>query len=155
MKNKLAKIILLESRRNLGKCGEVVFVKRGHFKNCLAPMGIATFYSKEVHEKMQSNAAQRMETQRVKHKAIIDALGEPSIHIQTNASAVGVLFGSISTTYLQKLVGEKYNVRVPKSSFILRDKIRTTGEYVVKIVLGLDVVDLRVVIESASERVGF
>jgi large subunit ribosomal protein L9 len=152
MKNKLTKIILLENLRNWGKYGDVVSVRKGYFKNHLAPKGIATIYSEEIHAQMQSNKEKKIEAQRVKHKAIINALGEPSVIIRTNASAVGVLFGAISNAYLQKLVEEKYKVRIPKSSFVLKDKIRTTGEYLVKIILGLDAVDLKVVIENASER---
>jgi large subunit ribosomal protein L9 len=157
MKNNLIKIILLESYRGLGKFGDVIKVRKGFFKNFLAPGNIAIVFDKKTYDLMQSNKQEKIDIQKAKNKSIIDALtvsGKPSVSIKANASSVGMLFGAINRTHLQKLIEEKYKIKIPKNSFIMNKAIKEIGEYKILIRIGAEAVELLLSIESMSEGAG-
>ena len=110
-------IILTEKVSNLGNLGDIVHVKPGYARNYLLPQGKAIRATKENIEIFEKERSKR-EEDNIKNKSEAEKqskeLKDISLIILRPASETGLLYGSVSTRDISKLLKEKRNHRFLK-----------------------------------------
>jgi len=136
------KVILVKDMENLGKVGEIVNVKDGYARNYLIPMGIALPATKpniaRVKNELQS-LRKKAERQLAKYKELAEKLNTTRITIEHEAGEEGKLFGSVTTSQIEKALHAAGFEDIEKRQIILEKPIRETGTYEVKVHLFKDV----------------
>jgi len=135
-------VILLRDMENLGKVGDIVKVKDGYARNYLIPSGIALPATesniRRVQNELQS-LKKKAERQLQKFKELAEKLNTTRITIEHEAGEEGKLFGSVTTSQIEKALHKAGFEEVEKKQIILEKPIRETGTYEVKIHLFKDV----------------
>ncbi|ADU96276.1 50S ribosomal protein L9 [Thermovibrio ammonificans] len=135
-------VILLKDMENLGKVGDIVKVKDGYARNYLIPSGIALPATKSniarVKNELQS-LKKKAERQLARYKELAEKLNATRITIEHEAGEEGKLFGSVTTSQIEKALHQAGFEDVEKKQIILERPIRETGTYEVKIHLFKDV----------------
>ncbi|WP_456455456.1 50S ribosomal protein L9 [Thermovibrio sp.] len=135
-------VILLKDMENLGKVGDIVKVKDGYARNYLIPSGIALPATKSnvarVKNELQS-LRKKAEKQLQKYKELAEKLNTLRITIEHEAGEEGKLFGSVTTSQIEKALHQAGFEEVEKKQIILESPIRETGTYEVKVHLFKDV----------------
>jgi len=135
-------VILLRDMENLGKVGDIVKVKDGYARNYLIPSGIALPATesniRRVQNELQS-LKKKAERQLQKFKELAEKLNTTRITIEHEAGEEGKLFGSVTTSQIEKALHKAGFEDVEKKQIILEKPIRETGTYEVKIHLFKDV----------------
>ncbi len=135
-------VILLKDMENLGKVGDVVKVKDGYARNYLIPSGIALPATKSnvarVKNELQS-LRKKAEKQLQRYKELAQKLNTLRITIEHEAGEEGKLFGSVTTSQIEKALHQAGFEEIEKKQIILESPIRETGTYEVKVHLFKDV----------------
>jgi len=135
-------VILLKDMENLGKVGDIVKVKDGYARNYLIPSGIALPATKSnvarVKNELQS-LRKKAERQLAKFKEMAEKLNTTRITIEHEAGEEGKLFGSVTTSQIEKALHEAGFEDIEKRQIVLEKPIRETGTYEVRIHLFKDV----------------
>jgi len=135
-------VILLKDMENLGKVGDIVKVKDGYARNYLIPSGIALPATKSnvarVKNELQS-LKKKAERQLQRYKELAEKLNSTRVVIEHEAGEEGKLFGSVTTSQIEKALHQAGFEDVEKKQIILEKPIRETGTYEVKIHLFKDV----------------
>ena len=135
-------VILLRDMENLGKVGDIVRVKDGYARNYLIPSGIALPATesniRRVKNELQS-LKKKAERQLQKFKELAEQLNTTRITIEHEAGEEGKLFGSVTTSQIEKALHKAGFEDVEKKQIVLEKPIRETGTYEVKIHLFKDI----------------
>ncbi len=135
-------VILLKDMENLGKVGDIVKVKDGYARNYLIPSGIALPATKSnvarVKNELQS-LRKKAEKQLQRYKELAQKLNTLRITIEHEAGEEGKLFGSVTTSQIEKALHQAGFEEIEKKQIILESPIRETGTYEVKVHLFKDV----------------
>jgi len=119
-----------------------VKVKDGYARNYLIPSGIALPATKSniarVKNELQS-LKKKAERQLARYKELAEKLNATRITIEHEAGEEGKLFGSVTTSQIEKALHQAGFEDVEKKQIILERPIRETGTYEVKIHLFKDV----------------
>jgi len=135
-------VILLRDMENLGKVGDIVKVKDGYARNYLIPSGIALPATKSNVRKVQNelqSLRKKAERQLQKFKEMAEKLNTTRVTIEHEAGEEGKLFGSVTTSQIEKALHKAGFEDIEKKQIILEKPIRETGTYEVKIHLFKDV----------------
>ena len=135
-------VILLKDMENLGKVGDIVNVKDGYARNYLIPAGIALPATKSNVRRVQNelqSLKKKAERQLQKFKEMAEKLNTTRITIEHEAGEEGKLFGSVTTSQIEKALHKAGFEDIEKKQIILEKPIRETGTYEVKIHLFKDV----------------
>ncbi len=131
-------VILLEDVKNVGKKGEVVKVKDGLGRNVLIKKGQAleatTKNLNDLKLKKANDdkiAAEHLAQARELGKKIDDS----SISVAIKVGEGGKSFGSVSSKEIAEEVKTQLSIDVDKKKVQLKEPIKNTGEYDVKIKL--------------------
>ena len=131
-------VILLEDVKNVGKKGEVVKVKDGLGRNVLIKKGQAleatTKNLNDLKLKKANDdkiAAEHLAQARELGKKIDDS----SISVAIKVGEGGKSFGSVSSKEIAEEVKAQLSIDVDKKKVQLKEPIKNTGEYDVKIQL--------------------
>lgn len=131
-------VILLEDVKNVGKKGEVVKVKDGLGRNVLIKKGQAleatTKNLNDLKLKKANDdkiAAEHLVQARELGKKIDDS----SISVAIKVGEGGKSFGSVSSKEIAEEVKAQLSIDVDKKKVQLKEPIKNTGEYDVKIKL--------------------
>jgi large subunit ribosomal protein L9 len=135
------KVLLKEDIATLGKVGDLVEVARGYGRNFLIPQGKALeatpHHQKQLEEQKRIilkrkakdlDAAQNMAGQ-------FEAL---TLELSRKVVEEGKIYGSVSTKDLMEKLAEK-NISLDRKRILLKEPIRTLGNYEVPIKLDQDV----------------
>ena len=145
-------VILLEDVKNVGKKGEVVKVNDGYGRNVL----IKKKQALEANNKNLNDlklkkanddkiAAENLEAA----KELSDKIDKSEIKIPIKVGSNGKSFGSVSSKEIADEVKKQLNLDVDKKKVLLKDAIKATGEYDVKIKLHPKVTaSLKVIVEG-------
>ncbi|MEO2083117.1 MAG: 50S ribosomal protein L9 [Desulfurobacteriaceae bacterium] len=135
-------VILLKDMENLGKVGDIVKVKDGYARNYLIPSGIALPATKSniarVKNELQS-LRKKAERQIARFKELAEKLNTTRIIIEHEAGEEGKLFGSVTTSQIEKALHKAGFEEIEKKQIVLEKPIRETGTYEVKIHLFKDI----------------
>jgi large subunit ribosomal protein L9 len=135
-------ILLREDVEALGGRGEVVKVKAGYARNYLLPQRLATLATKgNVKQIEQEREAllKKAAVEKATAEAQKDQMGVIELAFERKAGEGGTLFGSVTSMDIAEALQSK-GYEVDRRRIALRDAIKETGEYVVKVKLHREVV---------------
>ena len=134
-------ILLREDIETLGGRGEIVKVRAGYARNYLLPQGLATLATKgNVKQIEQEREAllKKAAVEKATAEAQKDQMGTIELAFQRKAGEGGTLFGSVTSMDIaEALLAKGYEIDRRKIN--LRDAIKETGEYTVKVRLHREV----------------
>jgi len=131
------KVILKEDISTLGKAGDLVEVARGYGRNFLIPHGKALEATPDQQKQLEEQKriilkrkAKDMEAARIL-AGQFDAL---SLELSRKVQEEGKIFGSVSAKDLVEKLAEQ-NILLDRKKILLKEPIRTLGNYEVPIKL--------------------
>ncbi len=135
------KVILIEDVTNLGKAGEVLEVKRGHYRNYLFPRKLAVeASSKNVkaldHQKRLLN--DKIAKSLTDARRAAEKLETISITLARKAGEQDKLFGSVTDMDIEEALKEK-GWNIGRKQILLEEPIKTLGVYQIPIKFHQDV----------------
>lgn len=134
-------ILLRDDIEALGGRGEIVKVKAGYARNYLLPQGLATLATKgNVKQIEQERAAllKRAADERSTAEAQKEQMGTIALAFERKAGEGGTLFGSVTSMDIAEALKAK-GYEIDRRSIKMRDAIKETGEYTVKVRLHREV----------------
>ncbi|MGD9587904.1 MAG: 50S ribosomal protein L9 [Pyrinomonadaceae bacterium] len=134
-------VLLREDIDTLGGRGEIVKVRAGYARNYLLPQGLATLATKGNIKQIEGERAALLKKAAVE-KATAEAQKEQmsaiSLEFERKAGEGGTLFGSVTSMDIAAaLQGMGYET--DRRKIVLREPIKETGEYTVKVKLHREV----------------
>lgn len=135
------KVILKEDIATLGKAGDLVEVASGYGRNFLIPQGKAL--EATLHHQKQVEEQKRIILKR-KAKDLEDAqnlaelFGTMTLELSRKVVEEGKIYGSVSTKDLMEKLAEK-NISLDRKKILLKEPIRTLGDFEVPIKLDSEV----------------
>ncbi len=150
-------VILIEEVYKLGNPGEIVNVKRGYARNFLFPQRLAVRKSPhalKLVEKQRESYEQKIVEKNKSYKAILEQIEQVSeFKIEMTATKEGKLFGSITPSLISKYLKENFNLDLDKKFIIIRESIKSLGEYEFEVVFKSDLktkLEVKIVSDSQS-----
>lgn len=134
-------ILLREDIDTLGGRGEIVKVKAGYARNYLLPQGLATLATKgNVKQIEQERAAllKKAAIEKATAEAQKEQMGNISLSFERKAGEGGTLFGSVTSMDIAQALQEK-GYEIDRKRISLREAIKETGEYTVRVKLHREV----------------
>lgn len=145
-------VILLEDVKNVGKKGDVVKVNDGYGRNVLIKKKQALeANSKNLNDlKLRKANDDKIAAENLEAaKELSDKIGKSEIKIPIKVGSNGKSFGSVSSKEIADEVKKQLDLDVDKKKVQLKDAIKATGEYDVKIKLHPKVTaSLKVIVEG-------
>jgi large subunit ribosomal protein L9 len=134
-------VLLREDIETLGGRGEIVKVKAGYARNYLLPQGLATLATKGNLRQIEGEREALLKKAAIE-KATADAqkeqMGDIRLEFERKAGEGGTLFGSVTSMDIAAaLQGQGYEI--DRRRIVLREPIKETGEYTVKVKLHREV----------------
>jgi large subunit ribosomal protein L9 len=134
-------VLLREDIDTLGGRGEVVKVKAGYARNYLLPQGLATLATKGNVKQIEGERAALLKKAAIE-KATADAqkeqMGVIALEFERKAGEGGTLFGSVTSMDVAAALQAK-GYEIDRRKIVLREPIKETGEYTVKVKLHREV----------------
>jgi large subunit ribosomal protein L9 len=134
-------ILLREDIDTLGGRGEIVKVRAGYARNYLLPQGLATLATKGNVKQIEQERAALLKKAAIE-KATADAqkeqMGDISLAFERKAGEGGTLFGSVTSMDIAEALQAK-GYEIDRRKISLKDAIKETGEYTVKVKLHREV----------------
>ena len=143
-------IILLQKINKLGNIGDTVQVKPGFGRNFLIPSGKALRATKENKEIFEKTKTKLLEENKEaiekaeKTRAEVEGL---NLVVVRSASDSGMLYGSVTTRDISKLIDE-HGVKLSRKQISLENPIKELGIFNLRVLLHPEVetkIELRVV----------
>jgi large subunit ribosomal protein L9 len=134
-------ILLREDIDTLGGRGEIVKVKAGYARNYLLPQGLATLATKgnvKQIDKEREALLKKASVERATAEAQKDQMGSIELAFERKAGDGGTLFGSVTSMDIAEALQAK-GYEIDRRKITLRDAIKETGEYTVKVKLHREV----------------
>jgi large subunit ribosomal protein L9 len=134
-------ILLREDIDSLGGRGEIVKVRAGYARNYLLPQGLATLATKgNVKQIEQEREAllKRAAEERSTAEAQKEQMGTIELTFERKAGEGGTLFGSVTSMDIAEALQAK-GYEIDRRKIILKDAIKETGAYTVKVKLHREV----------------
>ncbi|MFL6468508.1 MAG: 50S ribosomal protein L9 [Pyrinomonadaceae bacterium] len=135
-------VLLREDIDTLGGRGEVVKVRSGYARNYLLPQGLATLATKgnvRQIEKEREALLKKAAVERATAEAQKNQMGVIELAFERKAGEGGTLFGSVTSMDIAEALQAK-GYEIDRRRIALRDAIKETGEFTVKVRLHRDVV---------------
>lgn len=134
-------ILLREDIDTLGGRGEIVKVRSGYARNYLLPQGLATLATKgNVKQIEQEREAllKKAAVERATAEAQKEQMGTIELAFERKAGEGGTLFGSVTSMDIAEALKAK-GYEIDRRKISLKDAIKETGEYTVKVKLHREV----------------
>ena len=128
-------LILLQKINKLGTIGDIVSVKSGFGRNYLLPSGKALRATKEniaIFEKDKEKLLAKNNEEKSNAEKIKEKLSKFTPSIVRSASDTGILYGSVTTRDIAKIVNEE-ELLVDRKDIVLDKPIKELGVYDVKV----------------------
>ena len=151
-------IILLQKINKLGNIGDTVQVKPGFGRNFLIPSGKALRATKENKEIFENTKTKLLEENKEaiekaeKTRAEVEGL---NLVVVRSASDTGMLYGSVTTRDISKLIDE-HGVTLSRKQISLENPIKELGIFNLRVILHPEVetkIELRVVRSLADTAI--
>ena len=125
------KVLLTEEIENLGIVCDVVEVKPGYARNFLFPRGLAvevTPHNMRLMERKKAKYLKEMESLRQSAEGQREKLEALVLDFERKAGENGVLFGSVTTSDIEKRL-EEMGVEADRKRFHLPEPIKKVGHF--------------------------
>lgn len=135
------KVILKEDITTLGKAGDLVEVARGYGRNFLIPQGKAleaTPHHQKQLEEQKRIILKRKAKDLEDARSLAEQLGTMTLQLSRKVVEEGKIYGSVSTKDLVEKLTEK-SITLDRKKILLKDPIRTLGDFEVPIRLDSEV----------------
>lgn len=129
------KVILLQDINHLGKKNDVKDVSDGYARNFLFPRNLAKPATADALKNLtvqKSHEEQEKSAEQKKHEALVEKLKSLTLQFKVKMGEKGRAFGSVTALKIQQAL-EKQGVKVEKDWIELKESIKTTGEYKIKV----------------------
>ncbi len=131
------KVILKEDISTLGKAGDLVEVARGYGRNFLIPQGKALeatpHHQKQLDEQKRIILKRKARDLEDAHK-LAEQFGALTLQLSRKVVEEGKIYGSVSTKDLMEKLAEQ-NITLERKEILLKDPIRTLGDFEIPIKL--------------------
>lgn len=147
------KVILTENIPNLGQIGDIVKVAPGYARNYLLPKGLAFEASSAKIRELEHHKrvlAQKKERVRRQMLSIAEKLNETTLTFARKVIEEDKLYGSVSTTDIQKALREK-GFDLDRRFILLDQPIKQLGEFTVPVKVDADITANITVVVSKEE----
>lgn len=148
------KVILSKQIKGLGNVGDIVKVKDGYARNYLFPKKLALPDTKaniERAEKLKKEAIKQLEMSKVKAQEISEEMAGMVMTVKRKAGEDGKIFGSVNENDIVNYLNDK-KIDVDKKSVLLKEKIKTVGNYEVTVKLFDNITgQLKIIVEKEEE----
>jgi large subunit ribosomal protein L9 len=134
-------VLLKEDIDTLGGRGEIVKVKAGYARNYLLPKGLAILATKGNVKQIELERAallRRAAIEKATAEAQKEQMAGIGLTFERKAGEGGTLFGSVTSMDIAEALKEK-GYEIDRKRVILREPIKETGEYKVKVRLHREV----------------
>ena len=135
-------ILLRDDIDTLGGRGDIVKVRAGYARNYLLPQGLATLATKGNLKQIEGERSALLKKAAVE-KSTADLqknqMGTIALTFERKAGEGGTLFGSVTSMDVAEAIQAK-GYEIDRRKIILKDPIKETGEYTVKVKLHREVV---------------
>ena len=134
-------ILLREDIDELGGRGEIVKVRAGYARNYLLPKGLASLATKgNVRQIEQERAAllKKATVEKATAEGQRQQMGVIELSFERQAGEHGTLFGSVTSMDIAEALREK-GYEIDRRKVVLRQPIKETGDYTVKVRLHREV----------------
>jgi len=135
-------ILLREDIDELGGRGEIVKVKSGYARNYLLPKGLASLATKgnlKQIEQEREALLKKAAVERATAEAQKDQMGNIALTFERKSGEHGHLFGSVTSMDIADAIKAK-GYEIDRKRILLRDAIKETGDYTVRVRLHREVV---------------
>ena len=132
------KVILLEDVKALGKKGTIVDVANGYAKNNLLPKKLAAeATAKNLNDlKLKKANEEKIELEKFNAASFLaEQLKTKAVVCKIKIGDKGKSYGSISTKEIATALGVQHGIEIDKKDFVLKESLKTVGEYDVKVKL--------------------
>lgn len=132
------KVVLLQDVKGQGKKGDIVNVAEGYARNFLLPRNLAVEASESrLKELSQQKAAQdrRLQKEEEAARGIASRLQGLRVTISTKAGEGGRLFGAVNNKDISEGLSRDHGIDIDKKKIILKEPIKTQGEFPVTVKL--------------------
>ena len=149
-------ILLREDIDNLGGRGEIVKVKAGYARNYLLPHSLASLATKGNVKQIEQERTALLKKAAIE-KATADAQREQmesiALSFERKSGEQGTLFGSVTSMDIAEALKAK-GYEIDRRKIVLKDAIKETGEYIVKVKLHREVtLDVPVTVTAEAGEV--
>lgn len=130
------KVILQTDVKGMGKRGEIVNASDGYARNFLFPKNLAIPADKKnlnEWEAKKSSEAHRKDIEKKEAIKIKEKLANEVLLIKTKAGENGKTFGSITTKEISENIEIQYKEKIDKKKIVIKDQIKSIGEYTVEL----------------------
>ncbi len=134
-------VLLREDLDNIGGRGDVVKVKAGYARNYLLPQKFATLATKgnvKQIEREREALLKRAAVGRSTAESQRDQMASISLAFERKAGEGGTLFGSVTSMDIAEALQAK-GYETDRRKIVMKDAIKETGEFTVKVKLHRDV----------------
>ena len=132
------KVILLEDVKSLGKKGDIVEVSNGYARNNLLPKKLAAeATAKNLNDlKLKKANDEKIELEKLNSASFLaEQLKTKTVVCGIKVGSNGKSFGSVSSKEIAAELERQHGIEIDKKDVVLKDAIKTVGEYEVKIKL--------------------
>lgn len=132
------KVILLQDVKALGKKGDVVEVSDGYARNKILPGGLGVEANgKNMNDlKLQNQHAEKVAQENLDAaKALAESLKDKKVEVKIKAGEGGRTFGSISSKEVAQAAKAQLGIELDKKKIVMKDAIKSLGNYEVQIKL--------------------
>ena len=129
------KVILQADVKGQGKKGDIINVSDGYarnylFKNNLAIEATASsINSIQIKKEAEEH---RRKVEKAEAEALVERLKNVTLTVRIRAGENGKLFGALNTQAIADALAEQ-GIEIDKKKIVLKDPIKTVGEYTVEV----------------------
>lgn len=147
------KVILLKDIKNVGRKEEIINANDGYARNYLFPKNLAIEATKDNLLKLQAkkkSLENKKQAEIDANKKIAEKLSKITLTIRAKAGANGKIFGGITSKEVSDELKKQQNVDIDKKKIVLKETIKTLGEFTAEIKFG-DGVNCKLTIHVEGE----
>ena len=136
------RVILTQDMHELGLEGDILEVANGYARNYLIPKGIALEATQSNINRVKNELKalkRKVEKEIEKFKGLAERLSSVRVTIEHEAGEEGKLFGSVTTSQIERALHEAGFDDIERRQIILEKPIRETETYDVRIHLFGDI----------------
>ena len=146
-------LILLKNVANLGAEHDLVEVKPGYGRNYLIPQGAAVFATPgnlKIREQRLKRVEAQVDELRGQYEEVKKKLEGTKVKVGAKVGESDKIFGSVTNIQVAEAIKTQKGVEIDRKVIVIKEEIKTLGEYEAEITLAGDMV-FSLVLEVVSE----
>lgn len=132
-------VILLQDIKNVGKKDQILNANDGYARNFLFPKKLAVEATKDNLLKLQAKKDSKAHQKNLEieaNKEIAKKIEKITLELKVKAGANGKTFGGITSKEIAEGLKKQTGIDIDKKKIILKENIKTLGNYLVDVKLG-------------------